>query len=263
MGPLNMMRATGLLLAGAACLVALAAPLHSSEAVSQSKPLDKSYFFGLAYSCGDCWPNSISIAGEKFTGTSINLWHLGDHVSLNARNLSGYNAVAFKIGCSDGSSVGTSATVKVLGDTAMTPIAKFTAAQGQPARLEIVPFNGHGTLNFVKLVPASYSKDCEFVIANPAAIVLGPPAAGALTISSPTIAAGGQETITVAARPATQATVVVTYASGAQQVVGPTSVAASGRLSVTFTVAQGVHGRARVTAVTATGDLHGAFTVTG
>ena len=93
--------------------------------------------------------------------------------------------------------------------------------------------------------------------------VFGPPAVAALTIAAPTVAAGGQQMMTVTARPATQATVVVTYASGTQQVAGPTAVPASGRLSVTFTVAQGVRGAARVSVATATADLHGTFMVTG
>lgn len=250
------------LLAGVVCLTALTATKHGVNAAAKPKPLDKSYFFGLQYSCGDCWPASIAIAGETFTGTSMNLFHEGDHVSLNARKLPAYNAVAFKIGCSDASEVGTKAVLKVFGDAATTPIATYTVLQGQPARLQIIPFNGHGTLNFEKQLPAQYN-DCEFVIANPSAIVLGPPPAAALTISSPTVAAGGQETMTVAARPATQATVVISYASGVQQVIGPTNVATSGQLSATFSVAQGVHGVARVTVVTATGEVHGTFTVTG
>lgn len=167
------------------------------------------------------------------------------------------------IGCSDSSEVGASSVVRVLGDTATTPLAKFTVAQGQPARLAIVPFSGHGTLNFVKQYPSPSPKDCEAVIAKPAAIVLGPPAAAPLTISAPTVIAGGQETIALAAPPATQATVVVSYASGVQQVIGPTSVPVSGQLSVTFSVAQGVHGVARVTVVTVTGEVHGTFKVTG
>lgn len=250
------------LLAIAVCLVAVAAVRPGVDAAATSKSLDKSYFFG-GESGGARFPSSLSIAGTTFSGTVINLFNYGAHISLNARKLPGYNAVMFKIGCSDTSEVGASSVVRILGDAASAPLAKYTVMQGQPARLEIVPFNGHGTLNFVKQYPSPGPKDCEAVIANPAAIVLGPPSAAPLTISAPTVATGSQETIAVAARPATQATVIVTYASGVQQVIGPTAVPASGRLSVTFTVAQGVHGSARVTVVTVTSDVHGAFTVTG
>jgi len=83
-----------------------------------------------------------------------------------------------------------------------------------------------------------------------------------LTVAPARIAAGAQETISAAAPAGTQASAVVTYASGQQQIAGPTLVGSDGRATFRFTVAQGASGTARVAVVTANGVVQGTFTIT-
>jgi len=247
------------LTSGAIC-VALAAVSHGASAAGP-KALDGSYFFG---SCYLCVHSTVTIAGQTIRGTDIIMptANTGEQISLNARRLPDYNAVTFLLGCDDkGSEVGASAVLKVLGD-GQAPLGTYTVTQGQPARQAIVPFKGHGAISFVTHGPASF-KECDVTLATPLAIVLGGPKAAALTLAPARVAAGAQETVSAAAPAGTQGTIVVTYASGQQQVVGPVLVKSTGRLTATFTVAQGASGTAQVAVVTTNGVLQGTFTVTG
>ncbi len=253
------MRGHRFLAAGAIC-VALAAVSHGASAAG-GKALDGSYFFG---SCYKCVHSTVTIAGQTIRGTDIIMptANTGEQISLNARRLPAYNAVTFLLGCDDkGSDVGVSAVLQVLGD-GQAPLGTYTVTQGQPARQAIVPFKGHGAISFVTKATANY-KECDVTLATPLAIVLGGPKAAALTLAPARVAAGAQETISALAPAGTQGTIVVTYASGQQQVLGPTRAGAAGRLTTTFTVAQGVSGTAWVAVVTANGVVQGTFTVTG
>ncbi len=241
-------------------LVAVAAGPSGVSAVGP-KALDGSYFFG---SCYLCVHSTVTIAGQTIRGTDIIMptANTGEQISLNARKLPGYTAVTFLLGCDDkGSEVGATATLQVTGD-GQAPLGTYTVTQGQPARQAIVPFKGHGTIAFVTHGPASF-KECDVTLATPLAIVLGGPKAAALTLAPTSVATGGQETVSALAPAGTQGTIVVTYASGQQQVVGPVLVTSAGRLTATFTVAQGASGTARVAVVTANGVVQGTFRVTG
>lgn len=253
------MRRALLLVISSVLLVAAAGPRGASAA--GPKALDGSYFFG---SCYLCVHSTVTIAGQTIRGTDIIMptANVGEQISLNARRLPGYNAVTFLLGCDDkGSDVGVSAVLQVLGD-GHAPLGTYTVTQGQPARQAIVPFKGHETISFVTKATASF-KECDVTLATPLAIVLGGPKAAALTLAPASVAAGAQETVSAAAPAGTQGTIVVTYASGQQQVVGPVLVKSDGRLTATFTVAQGASGMARVAVVTASGVVQGTFTVTG
>ncbi len=105
-------------------------------------------------------------------------------------------------------------------------------------------------------------KICEVTLATPLAIVLAGPGPAALTVAPARVAVGAQETLSAPAPAGTQASAVVTYASGQQQLVGPTRVGTDGRATLTFTVPQGASGTARVTFVTAAKVLAATFTVT-
>ncbi len=254
------MRSGRLLAVGAIC-VALGAVPHGVSAAG-GKALDASYFFGGC--SATCVHGAATIAGQTLRGTAIILptANTGDQISLNARKLPAYTAVTFLLGCNDkGSEVGASATLQVLGD-GQAPLGTYTVAQGQPARQAIVPFKGHGAISFVTHGPASF-KECDVTLATPLAIVLEGPGAAALTVAPARVAAGAQETILASAPAGTQASAVVTYASGQQQIVGPTLVGADGRATLRFTVAQGASGTARVTVVTAAKTLEATFTITG
>ncbi|MCA1600002.1 MAG: hypothetical protein LC769_13525, partial [Chloroflexi bacterium] len=249
---------------GAIC-VALAAVSHSASAAG-GKALDGSYFFG---SCTDCVQDTATIAGQTFRGTDIIMLteDTGEQISLNARKLPGYTAVTFQLGCEDkDSGVGARVVLQVLGD-GQTRLGTYMVTQGQPARQVIVPFKGHGTISFVTgpAEDVSHQRACEVTLATPLAIVLAGPGstvAPALTVAPARVAAGAQETLSAVAPAGTQASAVVTYASGQQQIAGPTLVGTNGRVTLTFTVAQGASGTARVTFVTATKVLAATFTVT-
>jgi hypothetical protein len=252
------MRGHRFLAAGAIC-VALAAVSHGASAAG-GKALDGSYFFG---SCTDCVLDTATIAGQTIRGTAIILRtaNSDEQISLNARKLPACTAVTFLLGCDDHDSlVGASVVLQVLGD-GKAPLGTYTVTQGQAARQAIVPFKGHGAISFVAKAAANY-KECDVTLATPLAIVLGGPKAAALTLAPASVAAGAQETVSALAPAGTQGTIVVTYASGQQQVLGPTRAGAAGRLTTTFTVAQGASGTARVVVVTANGVVQGTFTVT-
>ncbi len=253
------MRGGHFLAVGAIC-VALAAVSHGASAAG-GKALDASYFFG---SCGSCMYDTATIAGQTIRGTDIIL-HTntsGEQISLNARRLPGYNAVTFLLGCDDrDSEVGASVVLQVLGD-GQAPLGRYTVTQGQPARQAIVPFKGHGAISFVTTVNRANYKECDVTLATPLAIVLAGPGTAPLTVAPARIAAGAQETISAAAPAGTQASAVVTYASGQQQIAGPTLVGSDGRATFRFTVAQGASGTARVAVVTANGVVQGTFTIT-
>ena len=245
-------------LAVGAISVALSAVPHGASATG-GKALDGSYFFG---SCSSCVHDTATIAGQSFHGTAIIMAtdNSGEQISLNARKLPSYNAVTFMLGCDDtDSTVGASVVLLALGD-GQAPLGRYTVTQGQPARQAIVPFKGHGSISFVTKTAANY-KACYVTLANPLAITLGAPGPVELTVAPASVAAGARETVSAAVAVGTQGTVVVTYASGQQQVIGPTAAGPDGRLTVTFTVAQGAAGRARVTVVTAAKVLQATFTV--
>ncbi len=256
------MRSGHFLAVGAIC-VALAAVSHGASAAG-GKALDGSYFFG---SCGSCVHDTATIAGQTFHGTDIIMITeaTGDQISLNARKLPGYNAVTFQLGCEDSDSgVGARVLLQVLGD-GQTPLGTYTVTQGQPARQAIVPFKGHGAISFVTGPAEKDVKDqktCGVTLATPLAIMLAGPRPAALTVALARVAVGAHETLSALAPAGTQASAVVTYASGQQQIVGPTRVGTDGRVTLTFTVAQGASGTARVTVVTATKVLAATFTVT-
>jgi len=253
------MRGGRFLLGGIVCLAVAFGPRGASAA--GPKALDGSYFFG---SCDSCIQKTATIAGQSFRGTEIVLQVHGSYqatISFNARKLPGYNAVTFLLGCNDQSDVGAHAVLQALGDGG-APLGTYTVTQGQSARQAIVPFKGHGSISFVTKGPGNY-QTCNVTLATPLAIVLGGPGTAALTLAPASVAAGGQETVSAAAPAGTQGTIVVTYASGQQQIVGPVLVKSNGRLTATFTVAQGASGTARVAVVTANGVVQGTFTVTG
>jgi len=253
------MRGSRFLAVGAIC-VALSAVPHGALAAG-GKALDASYFFGGC--SATCVHSAATIAGQTLRGTAVILptANTGDQISLNARKLPAYTAVTFLLGCNDkGSEVGASATLQVLGD-GQAPLGTYTVAQGQPARQAIVQLKGHDAISFVTHGPASF-KECDVTLATPLAIVLGGPGTAALTVAPARVAAGSQETISAAAPAGTQASAVVTYASGQQQIAGPTLVGSDGRATFRFTVAQGASGTVRVTVVTANGVVQGTFTIT-
>lgn len=256
------MRVTRLLVIGGVLLAVATGP--RGVVAAGPKALDGSYFFG---SCGSCVHDTATIAGQTFHGTDTIMITeaTGDQISLNARRLPGYNAVTFQLGCEDtDSTVGARVVLQVLGD-GQTPLGSYTVTQGQPARQAIVPFKGHGTIAFVTK-PAEKEvknqKTCGVTLATPLAIVLAGPGPAALTVAPARVAADAQETLSASAPAGTQASAVVTYASGQQQIVGPTRVGTDGRATLTFTVAPGASGTARVTFVTAAKVLAATFTVT-
>lgn len=242
-----------------AILVAVTAGPRGVAAVGP-KALDGSYFFG---SCSSCVHGSATIAGQTIRGTAIILAtdNSGEQISLNARRLPTYTAVTFLLGCDDtDSQVGASVVLEVRGD-GQAPLGRYTVTQGQPARQVIVPFKGHGAIAFVTKTAANY-KACYVTLATPLAIVLAGASPAALTVVPARGAVGTHETLSVAAPAGTQASAVITYASGQQQLVGPTLVGADGRATLRFTVAPGARGMARVTVVTATKVLAATFAVT-
>ncbi len=252
------MRSGHFLAVGAIC-VALGAMSHGASAAG-GKALDGSYFFG---SCSNCVEDTATIAGQTIRGTDIIMQggNTQEQISLNARKLPGYNAVTFQLGCEDEhSEVGARVVLQVLGD-GQTPLGTYTVTQGQPARQAIVPFKGHGTIAFLTK-DAENQKQCDVTLATPLAIVLAGPGPAALTVALARVAVGTQETLSAPAPAGTQASAVVSYASGQQQIVGPARVGTDGRVTLTFTVAQGASGTARVTFVTATKVLAATFTVT-
>lgn len=261
------MRGGHFLLRGAVCL-AIAAGASGASAAG-SKPLGASYFFGS--NLAEIMHSTATIAGQPFHGTEVILFAdaggTPTSISFNARTLSGYNAVTFMLGCADDANtdVGAKAVLQVLGD-GQAPLGKYAVAQGQPARQAIVPFKGHGTLAFVA---QGGSARCDVTLANPLAIVLrgsgsgAPTGSATLTVTPARVAAGAQETVSASAPLGTQATAVVTYASGQQQIVGPALVGSTGRATFRFIVAQGASGTARVTVVTAAKALQATFTITG
>ncbi len=247
------------LLLGVVVCLSVAVDPHDASAAGP-KALDASYFFG---SCDSCIQNKVTIAGQSFRGTEIILQVHGSYqasISFNARKLPGYSAVTFLLGCNDQSDVGAHAVLQALGD-GQAPLGKYTVTQGQPARQAIVPFKGHGSISFVTQGPGNY-QTCNVTLVNPLAIVLAGPGSAPLTVAPASVAAGAQETVSAEAPAGTQGTVVVTYASGQQQVVGPTRAGSTGRLTVTFAVPQGVTGTANVTVVTAAKVLQSSFKVT-
>jgi len=235
----------------------------SGASAAGPKALDGSYFFGV---CDSCIQSTATIAGQSFRGTDIILQVHGSYnasISLNARRLPGYTAVTFLLGCNDQSDVGAHAVLQALGD-GHAPLGTYTVTQGQAARQAIVPFKGHGSISFVTQGPGNY-QTCDVTLATPLAIVLAGPGstvAPALTVAPARVAVGARETLSAPAPAGTQASAVVSYASGQQQLVGPTLVGTDGRATLTFTVAQGASGTARVTFVTATKVLEATFTVT-
>jgi hypothetical protein len=252
------MRGGRFLAFGAICVTLGAVP-HGASAAG-GKALDGSYFFGECTS--DCLQNTTTIAGQPFHGTEVILQVRGAYhasISLNARRLPGYDAVTFLLGCNDHSDIGGTAVLQILGD-GRAPLGKYTVTQGQPARQAIVPFKGHGALSLVTQGPGDY-KACYVTLANPLAITLGSPGSAAVTVTPARGAAGAQETILAPAPTGTQASAIVTYASGQQQLVGPTLVGSDGHATLKFTVAQGASGTARVTVVTAAKTLETTFTI--
>ena len=248
----------GRFLAVGAIWIALVVVPHGASAAG-GKALDGSYFFGT---CDSCIQNTATIAGQSFRGTDVILQVHGSYhasISFNARKLLGYNAVTFLLGCNDQSDVGAHAALQALGD-GHAPLGTYTVTQGQPARQAIVPFKGHGSISFVTQGSGNY-QTCNVTLATPLAITLGGPTPAALTVTPAHATAGAQETISVAAPTGTQASAIVTYASGQQQLVGPTLVGSDGRATLRFIVAQGASGTARVTVVTAAKTLETTFTI--
>jgi hypothetical protein len=177
--------------------------------------------------------------------------------SLNMARFPGYSTFSAVVGIGDASTPASSMQFTITGDG--KTLFSRTEVQGQLA----APINvGLGHAKVIRFYAKQLGPDgevhCSYLVfshpslrADRPSSPAPPPvnAAPLLQLFSPTVAVGGQETALVTAGPDQSVTLVITYANGLQQVVGPRQTGTDGHLAYAWTIPTGMQGRASVVAV--------------
>ena len=198
----------------------------------------------------------------------------GAYVTLYTHHFPGYAAFTVAVGIEDGSE-NHPGTVTVSATIDGRVFKNITKSYGQAATQLTVPF---GQASQIKISMHDNQKQTFYVLlGNPTVVtsvpkaVATPPAFGTgagtgsgtsgtagkgnsgakttLKLFSPSVASGSQETALITTTPNAMLTVVITYPSGSQQVLGPKKAGADGNFAYSWMVPAGMAGIVHVVVV--------------
>ncbi len=219
------------------------------------------------------WTNK-TIAGENYAH-AILMGTTGAYVTIAPRAYPGYAAFTVAVGIADGfSDTSGGATLVVTVDGRVVKNISKTA--GQAATTLTLPF---GQSSQFKLSLKENQKKADMLMLGNASVITSvpkaastPPAFGSgggtgsagsgataagsgkttLKLFSSSVASGSQETALITTTPNAMLTVVITYPSGSQQVLGPKKAGADGNFAYSWIVPSGMAGVVHVVVVSNT-----------
>lgn len=216
--------------------------------------------------------NGQAIAGAKYAKATLLAWN-GAYVTLFTHQFPGYAALTVAVGIVDGGNDNHPGTVTVSATIDGRVFKSITKTYGQAATQLTVPF---GQSSQIKLSIHENQKLGFYVLlGNPTLVtsipkaVATPPAFGSgggtgsggsgvagtgsgkttLKLFSASVASGGQETALISTGSNATLTVVITYPSGSQQVLGPKKAGADGNFAYSWVVPGGMAGIVHVVVV--------------
>jgi hypothetical protein len=210
-----------------------------------------------------------TIAGEKYAH-DIMMTETGAYVTISPHAFPGYAAFTVAVGIADGfGNTSGGATLVVMVDGRV--VKSISKTVGQAATTLTLPF---GQSSQFKLSVKENQKKAVIVMLGNASVITSvpkaaatPPAFGSgggtgsggtagstsgkttLKLFSSSVAPGSQETALITTGPSAMLTVVITYPSGSQQVLGPKKAGADGNFAYSWMVPGGMAGIVHVVVV--------------
>ena len=210
-----------------------------------------------------------TIAGEKYAH-DIMMIETGAFVAISPHAFPGYAAFTVAVGIADGfGNTSGGATLVVMVDGRV--VKSISKTVGQAATTLTLPF---GQSSQFKLLVKENQKKAVIVMLGNASVITSvpkaaatPPAFGSgggtgnggtagstsgkttLKLFSASVAPGSQETALITTSPSAMLTVVITYPSGSQQVLGPKKAGADGNFAYSWIVPGGMAGIVHVVVI--------------
>jgi len=212
-----------------------------------------------------------TIAGEKYAH-DIMMIETGAYITISPHAFPGYAAFTVAVGIADGfGNTSGGATLGVMVDGRV--VKSISKTVGQAATTLTLPF---GQSSQFKLSVKENQKKAVIVMLGNASVITSvpkaaatPPAFGSgggtgsggsgtagtdsgkttLKLFSASVASGGQETALITTGPNATLTVVITYPSGSQQVLGPKKAGADGNFAYSWIVPSGMAGIVHVVVI--------------